>query len=213
MFSEGIATTEIPETIPVSSTTDWQAAFGFTPSSSSTTNHTELNSSADLHDDDLDLGEATQPQGAGAGTRQPQPHPASYQQPPPPHPLGPHPAGPNQTHPQAGLQQQPPATHPQPQPHPQLAAGPPQQQQPQPHLTHHQPHPHNYYGNCQATNHATHPTNPTGHEDELGEAKQPHVSAILVVDLMLCLSLDAPPPLPSLLCPSLSFSLSHSLPQ
>lgn len=42
-FLEGITTTEIPDTIPVSSTTDWQAAFGF--SSANTTSET--------HDDDL----------------------------------------------------------------------------------------------------------------------------------------------------------------
>ena len=42
VIAEGISTTEIPDTIPVSSTTDWQAAFGF--SSANT---------GESHDDDL----------------------------------------------------------------------------------------------------------------------------------------------------------------
>lgn len=48
--------TEIPDTIPVSSTTDWQAAFGFSSSSTSSShsNHVPHSSAcSETHDDDL----------------------------------------------------------------------------------------------------------------------------------------------------------------
>ena len=51
---EAFPTAEIPETIPVASSTDWQAAFGFT-SSATTTIPTVVAPSADSHIDD-DLG-------------------------------------------------------------------------------------------------------------------------------------------------------------
>ena len=45
--------TEIPDTIPVSSSTDWQAAFGFTPTTTTTTTNHSAVENTNSHDDDL----------------------------------------------------------------------------------------------------------------------------------------------------------------
>ena len=54
-FPEAIPTAEIPDTIPVASSTDWQAAFGFTSASVPAAPPAVAPPSVDSHIDD-DLG-------------------------------------------------------------------------------------------------------------------------------------------------------------